>query len=311
MNRPASVTVFGVLSIVFGTLGLLGTAFGAAMLIILKSSPQRPGSPNNVFMPNLHPVADAWTMIGIPLGMVFTIVLIVSGIGLLRLRPWGRKLSLIYVVYTLISVAIGVVIQAVFVIPATLEQARALNTPEANGAFIGAIIGMASAGIGLIYPGLLWYFMTRPHVLVAFGLRNAPAEGANGWAAGSGALPEVPRDPSNPYSAPRTSAPLAVADASTVGNSVVDTFIPAKNGAALASYYLGLFSLFPCLGFPLAVAAIIYGAKGLKAVRQNPEVRGGAHAWVGVICGSLFGLMNLCLIGLTLFGFVAAMTGRP
>jgi hypothetical protein len=150
--------------------------------------------------------------------------------------------------------------------------------------------------------------MTRPHVVAAFGGPVAtPAEPQAAWPADRDALAHVPRDANNPYLAPRTEVPLAQ-PAHGAGDSLVETLIPAKNGPALASYYLGLFSLFPCLGFPLGIAAVYFGVQGLQNVRQNPAVRGGAHAWVGIICGGLFGLMNFALIALASFGMIAAMS---
>ncbi len=65
-------------------------------------------------------------------------------------------------------------------------------------------------------------------------------------------------------------------------------------------------ALFPCLGFPLGVVAVYYGLQGPRRVRENPAVRGGAHAWVGIVCGSLFGLSNLLLLVLAILAFLAA-----
>ncbi|MCY2964842.1 MAG: hypothetical protein NT069_14595 [Planctomycetota bacterium] len=65
--------------------------------------------------------------------------------------------------------------------------------------------------------------------------------------------------------------------------------IPYKNAPALIAYYCGLFSIFPC--FPLGWVAFIMGIKGLKKVKEEPQVRGTVHAWIGVIMGGLFGLI--------------------
>jgi hypothetical protein len=111
-------------------------------------------------------------------------------------------------------------------------------------------------------------------------------------------------DSENPYVAPRTGAlrPPGVSDSA---ESIVEAFVPSKNGPALAAYYLGLLALFPCLGFPVGVAAVWFGIKGLRRVRENPAVRGGAHAWVGIVCGSLFGLFNFLLLAGTIVGGIA------
>ena len=62
--------------------------------------------------------------------------------------------------------------------------------------------------------------------------------------------------------------------------------IPYKNTPALASYYLGVFSLVPCLGIPLAISAIICGVLGLKKRKREPHVKGSVHAIVGIVLGS-------------------------
>lgn len=65
--------------------------------------------------------------------------------------------------------------------------------------------------------------------------------------------------------------------------------IPYKNPQALTAYYLGVFSLIPCLGAPLGLAAIVLGVIGLQKVKRNPEIHGTVHAWIGIVMGFLFG----------------------
>ncbi|MEE3286316.1 MAG: hypothetical protein VX311_17170 [Planctomycetota bacterium] len=67
--------------------------------------------------------------------------------------------------------------------------------------------------------------------------------------------------------------------------------IPYKNGPALMAYYLGIFSLIPCLGLVLAIPAFVLGIMGLKKRNQNPAVKGTCHAWIGIIMGGLFTLI--------------------
>ena len=72
--------------------------------------------------------------------------------------------------------------------------------------------------------------------------------------------------------------------------------IPYKNGSALTSYYLGVFSIIPCLAVPMGIAAVILGLRGLKYAKERPEVRGKTHAWVGIITGGLFALINVAVL---------------
>ena len=67
--------------------------------------------------------------------------------------------------------------------------------------------------------------------------------------------------------------------------------IPYKNGPALMAYYLGIFSLIPCIGLVLAIPAFVLGIMGLRKRNQNPAVKGTCHAWIGIIMGGLFTLI--------------------
>ena len=76
----------------------------------------------------------------------------------------------------------------------------------------------------------------------------------------------------------------------------VSVIIPYKNPKALIAYYLGIFSLIPCLGLALGIAAVVLGVLGLKAAQAQPNARGKVHAWVGIILGGLCVAGNLVAI---------------
>ena len=104
----------------------------------------------------------------------------------------------------------------------------------------------------------------------------------------------------NVYAAPRAAEEPAVelrpvGDAGG-GDEAVATIIPYKNPAALLAYYLGLFSCFPLLGFPMAIVALVLAFKGFKARRLNPKAHGTAHAWIGLICGGIGFVINGLII---------------
>ncbi|OGS57992.1 MAG: hypothetical protein A3J79_09540 [Elusimicrobia bacterium RIFOXYB2_FULL_62_6] len=72
--------------------------------------------------------------------------------------------------------------------------------------------------------------------------------------------------------------------------------IPLNNKKALLAYYFGIFSLIPCLGIPLGVAALVLGLKGLAFADANPEAKGKGHAWTGIILGGGCALVNLLVL---------------
>lgn len=61
---------------------------------------------------------------------------------------------------------------------------------------------------------------------------------------------------------------------------------------ALIAYYCGVFSI---LLFP-APFALILGIIGLNKIKREPALPGKAHAIVGIVLGSIFGLLWLGLI---------------
>lgn len=81
--------------------------------------------------------------------------------------------------------------------------------------------------------------------------------------------------------------------------------IPYKNGQALAAYYCGVFSLIPGIGLILGLIALILGILGIRKASQQPEVKGTAHAIVGIVLGGLTFLGNLTLLVLIIIGIAS------
>lgn len=163
MQRPASVTVFGILNIVFAAFGVFGVIASVALFYL-------PADSNNPVIKLIHesPAYAAWLKICIPLGMLTCLVLLTAGIGLLLLKPWARVLSMAYAIYAILFGILGMVVNFVFLVQPMLEQARQQPGPEAAGAIGGAVGGTIGGCFGLIYPVLLLIFMTRPKVVAAF-----------------------------------------------------------------------------------------------------------------------------------------------
>ena len=91
--------------------------------------------------------------------------------------------------------------------------------------------------------------------------------------------------------------------------SGLEAMIPTRNPSALTAYYLGIFSIIPCFAIPMGIAAVVLGLRGLKLFREHPEVRGRTHAWVGIIAGGLFALINLVGIGFAVIASLARSGG--
>jgi hypothetical protein len=109
--------------------------------------------------------------------------------------------------------------------------------------------------------------------------------------------------PPPPLPSQPPSGPLQYQSPGTVNaNEPLAGLIPYKSWPALAGYYLGLFSLFPVLGLPLGITAIVFGVMGIRRANENPMVRGKGHAITALICGSLFSLMNIAFVVMIVIG---------
>jgi len=119
----------------------------------------------------------------------------------------------------------------------------------------------------------------------------AAAPAAPGWSpAPEPAAAAPPMPPPVPPPAPPAAYP-PYPPARPASGGAMDALIPTKNPCALTAYYLGVFSLIPCIGLALAIPALILGIKGLSFYNQHPEAKGKAHALVGIIMGGLFTLV--------------------
>ena len=105
----------------------------------------------------------------------------------------------------------------------------------------------------------------------------------------------------NPYATPvEVAVPVQVVDQE---GDATGGIIPYKNPHALIAYYLGIVSLLPLIGLPFGIASLILGIIGLRKRKQNPVIKGSAHAIIGIVCGCL----SLLCGGFFLFGIVAAL----
>lgn len=155
--RPTSVTVFGVLCIVFGGLALLCLPF--SVFVTLRM-------PNPMYeIPGFKP----WMVFSSFLGLGAAIWQLTTGVGLLRLRTWARKSAVAYGWFAIVFGIIGIVVNLVIVLPGMREAMGGNSEPAAAAGMMGGMIGGIGGGlIGMIYPILLIIFMSKRHVVEAF-----------------------------------------------------------------------------------------------------------------------------------------------
>lgn len=140
---------------------------GSAVLLLAVR-----GSDNNPMVQIIHdsPGYAAYLKVSVVLGVFVSLALLAAGIGLLRLQPWARTVSIAYGIFGIVSVPINTVISYFYVTRPLMEQMQHQHdsTAATAGAVGGAIGGMIGGYFGLIYPVLLLIFMLRPNVKAAF-----------------------------------------------------------------------------------------------------------------------------------------------
>jgi hypothetical protein len=170
-ERPVSVTIFGILNIGFGSLGL-GWMLLSKMFEGFDAS--SPGSPLGSYFASMmalwnaistDPAFVVWNRISASLDVAASLALVAAGIGLLLLKNWSRRLSTGWAIYTIISVFLNLAV--LFVV---LHRALANALAAGTGASTALVIAAAALGavLTLVYPALLIFFLTRPRVVLAF-----------------------------------------------------------------------------------------------------------------------------------------------
>jgi hypothetical protein len=155
--RPISITVFGILNIGFALFGFLEVSLSRLMLH--SKLPARHG----LVVP--AEMNSAWASFAAFFGTAQALLLLAAGIGLLLTRHWARVLSVVYAVIAMLYALI-----ASFINFPTLQATFSRMPVIPPGAVPAVAVAATVIGfiIGLIYPGLLLYFMTRPKVVAAF-----------------------------------------------------------------------------------------------------------------------------------------------
>jgi hypothetical protein len=184
--KPASITVIAVLHFVFGGLGIiLGICGGVMMLAGGQNwmTPTAPG-PNAANMKRMQedikktmedvPASQAVQIGNFGADLAISIAMIMSGVGLLRLRPWGRILSIVYAVASIALKIFGAIYAMAFTIPAMNQYLNTHNPTAREDQFAFSIMRAATIlppiiqVVFMIYPIVVLIIMFRPAVAAAF-----------------------------------------------------------------------------------------------------------------------------------------------
>ena len=163
-QRPVTATVFGILNLVFGILGICGIFSGIVGVAIMSSEIFDAEMKSKMNLQQFEdPLFFGLLCMQMFMSGILSVVVIISGIGLLKFKSWGRKLANFYAVATLILLVVGTTISVIFtVIPAVNEA----NNPGASPEKVSAAIGGVAGGVfglcfGIIYPICVLIFLNR------------------------------------------------------------------------------------------------------------------------------------------------------
>ncbi len=165
-----SVTIFGILNIGFAVFGVGGLLMSRLML-----HAKLPGNPLLKSMQS-DPAYASWTNAVTVFGLVFALILVAAGIGLLLAQNWARILSIVYAIIDIVYVLVGAVVNYHFMQAMTGQMPGVSSGMMAVFTAVGSVFGVI---FGLAYPVLLLIFMTRPKI-VAFFEPEQPAAPAAG-----------------------------------------------------------------------------------------------------------------------------------
>jgi hypothetical protein len=154
-QRPAIVTVLAILSIIFGSLGILLSLVGlVGALVMLAFTPEKAAgnaSPLDMFATMAEMSAEIKRaggtglevfMIGKPiLSVLFCTLWFISGIGLLSMKPWARWGCLAYLAYATLATLADTIVSVVLINPITARvqemQFKRMGPQFQNNPFVG------------------------------------------------------------------------------------------------------------------------------------------------------------------------------
>ena len=172
MDRPTSVTVFGVINTCYGVLSLCLVVFSLLFQALVYSGLWEIG---NISL-------DAWGMstfqmiysiIGLLASTALSTLLTVTGAGLLSGKSWARRGSVLYAKIGAIVVAINVVITIgiTMLVSDAMYEATGVELTQEQIDFTKrmSVVGtLISALVPLVHCALVYRFMNAKHVIAWF-----------------------------------------------------------------------------------------------------------------------------------------------
>lgn len=155
--RSNGVTAVGALMISFGALGLLSAP--ATFFTRQLGAATGSGKIQEVLWSG---VLGTWMVVSLSLGALLSVLLLTSGIGVLRRSRWARRASLAYGVAALVLGALGQFVAVFYMYPALAPFIESGSVVDRSGAIGGIVGGVVGGIVGMALPIAVIVVMTRP-----------------------------------------------------------------------------------------------------------------------------------------------------
>ena len=183
-ERPVVVLVFAILNLVFGGLGVLGFLCGGVIFAFVFAALS--SAPGGAPIPQFPPGLVTLLVIVFIYSFIMAIVLIISGIGLLNMKRWGRNTTIAYSIITIVYSVVSTVLNIAYIGPTmqkwqsefqeeiAREQQRKGMTPPPNmyqpgqSPMFNAVTSIGGAILHMAYAVALLVVMCLPNVSAAF-----------------------------------------------------------------------------------------------------------------------------------------------
>ncbi len=182
-TRPTAITVIAVLQFVFGGIGLLSFC-GDVIQAVAGNKLFTPsfGGPQTQQQQELQQSLQRFIeeilvgpkAIKIGSNLTLSLVMIISGIGLLKMQSWGRMLSILYTLLSILEKVFMAGYTVVVSIPAAQEFVKPIAARGQEGQAMALtmqimVFGMVVISVlSMTYPIIVLIIMFRPKIVAAF-----------------------------------------------------------------------------------------------------------------------------------------------
>jgi hypothetical protein len=195
--RPTSILVIAILQFIFGGLGVLLDLWGGVSQLSGSNPGMLAGGGQGQQMQKdlmremeaaMEKRLASYKAVSIGLlvlDLALCGIMIAGGVGLVQMQPWGRTLTIVYAVFSLIMKVATIAFSALVTAPATKEVMGTMAMQMGpQGATFARIMDLM-AGVATwtpvcfaIYPIVVLVIMLQPHVATALADANAGTTGA-------------------------------------------------------------------------------------------------------------------------------------